>query len=197
MDARGRSEAPFAEPIAWRYVHCLFWFQVARCLLRGKSPPDQGGAGSADKRLATSSAIGDGPRMPSNRIIASCRIGTWCCIVLLAVLSLVPADEMVRTGLPGGFEHFVAYFGSAAFAVAGYGRSRGSMQIIGSFWVYAALLEYLQRFSPGRHSSIEDFAISAVGALCGGLAVTLFWRRVVKADGSWPAPFGRPELRDK
>jgi VanZ family protein len=135
--------------------------------------------------------------MPASRIIASCRIGTWCCIILLAVLSLVPAEEMVRTGLPGGFEHFVAYFGSAAIAMAAYGRSRGSIQIIGGFWVYAAMLEYLQRFSPGRHSSIEDFAISAVGALCGGLAVTLVRHRLAQACGRWAAPFGRPELRDK
>ena len=135
--------------------------------------------------------------MPANRIIASCRIGTWCCIILLAVLSLVPAEEMVRTGFPGGFEHFVAYFGSAAIAMAAYGRSRGSIQIIGGFWVYAAMLEYLQRFSPGRHSSIEDFAISAVGALCGGLAVTLVRHRLAQPYGRWAAPFGRPELRDK
>jgi VanZ family protein len=151
----------------------------------------------AAKRLATGSAIGHRSQMTANRLIVSCRIATWCCIVLLAVLSLVPAEEMVRTGFPGGFEHFVAYFGSAAIAMAAYGRSRGSIQIIGGFWVYAALLEYLQRFSPGRHSTIEDFAVSAFAALCGGLAVTLFWRRVVNADGSWPAPFGRPKLRDK
>jgi VanZ family protein len=135
--------------------------------------------------------------MPASLITASCRVGTWCCLVVLAVLSLLPVEEMVRTGFPGGVEHFVAYFGSAAIAMAGYGRSRGGLQIVGGFWIYAGILEYLQRFSPGRHSTIEDFAVSAVGALCGGLAITLFWRRVVKADGSWPAPFGRPELRDK
>jgi hypothetical protein len=43
------------------------------------------------------------------------------------------------------------------------------MQIIGGFWVYAGILEYLQHFSPGRHPSIADFAASALGALCGGL----------------------------
>jgi VanZ family protein len=115
--------------------------------------------------------------MPARFIIASSRAGTWCCIVVLAVLSLLPAEEMVRTGFPGGVEHFVAYAGSAAFAMAGYGRSRGSLQIVGGFWVYAAMLEYLQHFSPGRHPAIEDFALSAAGALCGGLAVTLFCRR--------------------
>ena len=148
-------------------------------------------------RLARGSAIGDVARMPASFIIASSRIGTWCCIVVLAVLSLLPADEMVRTGFPGGAEHFVAYAGSAAIAMAGYGRSRGSVQIIGGFWVYAAMLEYLQHFSPGRHPAIEDFALSAAGALCGGLAVALFWRRFSETHRRWPAPFGRPGLHDK
>jgi VanZ family protein len=62
--------------------------------------------------------------------------------------------------------------------MAGYGASRGGFQIIGGFWVYAGLLEYLQHFSPGRHPSIVDFAASALGALCGGLASALLWRRL-------------------
>jgi hypothetical protein len=70
---------------------------------------------------------------------------------------------MVRTGLPGRLEHFVAYAGSAAIAMAGYGMSRGGKQIIGGFCVYAAILEYLQHFSPGRHPAIGDFAASALG----------------------------------
>jgi VanZ family protein len=61
--------------------------------------------------------------------------------------------------------------------MAGYGVSRGGMQIIGGFWAYAVILEYLQHFAPGRHPSIADFAASAVGALCGGLASALLWRR--------------------
>jgi len=27
------------------------------------------------------------------------RLSAWCCVVLLAVLSLLPAEEMVRTGV--------------------------------------------------------------------------------------------------
>jgi VanZ family protein len=108
--------------------------------------------------------------------MASLRVLTWCCVSLLAILSLLPAQAMVRTGLPGRLEHFVAYAGSAAIAMAGYGASRGGMQIIGGFWVYAAILEYLQHFSRGRHPSIADFAASAFGALCGGVAVVLLWR---------------------
>ncbi len=46
---------------------------------------------------------------------------TWCCVALLAFLSLLPAQDMARTGFPGEVEHFAAYAGSAAIAVAGYG----------------------------------------------------------------------------
>jgi VanZ family protein len=114
--------------------------------------------------------------MPASLVNTSLRVLTWCCVILLAILSLLPAEEMVRTGLPGRLEHFLAYAGSAAVAMAGYGASRGGMQIIGGFWVYAGILEYLQHFSPGRHPAIEDFAASALGALCGGLIVALLWR---------------------
>jgi VanZ family protein len=116
--------------------------------------------------------------MRASLVDTSLRVLTWCCVILLAILSLLPDQQMVRTGLPGRLEHFVAYAGSAAIAMAGYGASRGVMQIIGGFWVYAAILEYLQHFSPDRHPAIEDFAASALGALCGGLAIALLWRRL-------------------
>jgi len=61
--------------------------------------------------------------------------------------------------------------------MAGYGASRGVSRIIGGFWMYAGILEHLQHFSPGRHPSIEDFAASPLGALCGGLAVAFLPRR--------------------
>jgi len=85
--------------------------------------------------------------------------------------------EIVRTHLSAQLEHFLAYAGAAAIAMAGYGSSRGNIRIIGGLWIFAGVLEYLRLFSPGRHPSIEDFAASAFGALCGGLAVALLWRR--------------------
>jgi VanZ family protein len=91
----------------------------------------------------------------------------------------MPAQNMVRTGLPGQLEHFVAYAGSASIAVAGYGR-RVAVRIIGLFWVYAAFLEYLQHFSPDRLPSIADFSASALGASFGGLFAALLSRRLLK-----------------
>ena len=82
---------------------------------------------------------------------------------------------MVRSVLPGPLEHFVAY---AGVAVAGYGPSRGRVRIIGALCVYAGILEYIRHFSPGRHPSIGKFTGSALGVLCGGLAMVLLWRRL-------------------
>jgi VanZ family protein len=106
------------------------------------------------------------------------RILTWCCIILLALLSLLPAQDMMRTGLPGQLEHCAAYAGAVSVAVAGYGWRRRALRIIGLFWIYAGCLEYLQNFSPGRHPSIADFAVSALGALVGGLSTVLLARLV-------------------
>jgi VanZ family protein len=61
--------------------------------------------------------------------------------------------------------------------MAGYGARRGVARIIGGFWVYAGVLEYLQHFLPGQHPAIEDFAASGLGGLCGGLVMALLWRR--------------------
>jgi len=106
------------------------------------------------------------------------RLLTWVCVVLLGVLSLLPLEEIeaVRTDLPGQIEHIIAYAGSTAIAVGGYGLNRGAARIIGCFWLYAATLEYLQNFSPGRNPALVDFAASALGTLCGGVAVVLLWR---------------------
>ena len=107
------------------------------------------------------------------------RFLTWICVGLLALLSLIPAEAigLVRTDLPGQAEHIIAYAGATAIATAGYGLNRGAAQIIACFWLYAAVLEYLQNFSPRRNPAVIDFAASAFGALCGGVAVVILWRR--------------------
>jgi VanZ family protein len=114
---------------------------------------------------------------PMRPVQTSFRTLTWCCVILLAILSLLPAEDMMRTGMPSKFEHFLAYAGSASIAIAGYGRL-GSVRVIGLFWMYASVLEYLQHFSRGRHPSVDDFAASALGAFIGGLAAALLMRRL-------------------
>jgi len=114
--------------------------------------------------------------MRAGLLRTSLRFLTGVCVGLLGLLSLLPGQDMVRTGFPGPLEHFAAYAGSGAIALAGYGLNRGAVRVIGSLWVYAGILEYLQQFSPGQNPALVDFAASAFGALCGGVAVFLLWR---------------------
>ena len=87
-------------------------------------------------------------------------------MVLLAVLSLLPAEGMVRTGIGGRIEHVVAYAGTAFLAGHGY-RARGLGRIAAMLVAYAAGLELLQDFSPGRRSAIGDWLASSGGVLLG------------------------------
>ena len=96
--------------------------------------------------------------MRADLLRTTLRVLTWVCVVVLAVLSLTPGEEIepLRTDLPGLVEHIIAYAGSGAIAVAGYGLNRSPVPIIGWFWLYAAVLEYLQNFSPGRNPALKS-----------------------------------------
>ena len=56
--------------------------------------------------------------------------------------------------------------------------------MIGGFWMYAAILEYLQHFSPGRHPACEDFAASALGRCAAGSSLPCF-------GGAYPSSRGQ------
>jgi VanZ family protein len=109
---------------------------------------------------------------------------TWYHVIVLAVRSLLPARDMIRTSRLGEVEHPVAYAGSPTIAIVGYRQRRGSARIVGSYRVYAGILEFLQHFSPGRHPSISDVAVSAIEAFFGGFAAAPLARRVLKGAHS-------------
>lgn len=145
-------------------------------------------ASCGEKRLARRAGADNVKSMRASLVMTTLRVLTWCLIVLLAALSLLPvrafaalsllpAIKMVRGVVPAPVGHFVAYAMAGALTMAVYFRRRSAMQIIGGFCLYAGVLEYLQHFSPGRYPSIVSFIGSALGALCGGLAVVLIWRR--------------------
>src|SRR3990170_4595146 len=101
---------------------------------------------------------------------AATRLAAWVCIVAIAILSLVP--KIARTELGGHAEHVLAYAGTAYIVAMAYSE-RGTVQILFAFLAYAGVLEFLQRFSPGRTSSFEDFMFSAAGVLVGMVASVL------------------------
>jgi VanZ family protein len=128
--------------------------------------------------LAKSAKHAKPPYMRPGLIRTTLRVLAWLCVVVLAVLSLAPGEEIEprRTDLPGQVEHIIAYAGSGAIAVAGYGLNRSPVRVVGWLWLYAGVLEYLQNFSRGRTPALADFAASAFGTLCGGVVVVVLWR---------------------
>ena len=102
---------------------------------------------------------------------------TWLCLFALAVLSEMPASHMVRTPASGWLEHVAAYSGTAFIAACAY-RTRCSLPAIaGALVGYAALLEILQTWSPGRTPSATDLFASSAGIVIGTLAAAVAGRR--------------------
>lgn len=103
------------------------------------------------------------------------RIAAWLCVALLAYLSLIPAEFEIRTGAPGGFEHMVAYCGTALLFGLGYPGS--SRRIAFGLICYGGIMEALQSIPPDRHPSIYDALSSGTGAVLGTLIAMLLAKR--------------------
>ncbi len=111
------------------------------------------------------------------------RIAAWTCVLLLAILSLLPGQDMMRTNVGGHVEHAIAYTGSSFFAVLAYASRLSAGWPAAGLIGYAGVLEFLQRYSPGRHSGVDDFLASSAGVLIGlaaALLIRTLWRMTVK-----------------
>jgi hypothetical protein len=69
------------------------------------------------------------------------RVAAWACVALLAVLSWLAADEMVRTGVDGRLEHVVACMGTMLFVSAAYALRLALLHLIAMLTGYAGVLE--------------------------------------------------------
>ena len=93
------------------------------------------------------------------------------CLIVAAILALLPADLMRRTALGGHAEHVIAYLGTAILMGLAFPRGpRLTVQCV-LLTMYASALEAGQLYSPGRHASFQDLAFSAAGIVIGGVLV--------------------------
>jgi VanZ family protein len=106
----------------------------------------------------------------------------WLGAVAIMILSLVPGEWRPHVLEDKHWEHFDAYFTTgAAFALA-Y-RSERSRVIVGiSLSLLAAVLEFAQRWIPGRDSSPVDWTVSSLGAVAGitSVFVSLWVSRAIQ-----------------
>jgi len=114
------------------------------------------------------------------------KVAQVSCIIALAILAWMPADDMPRTTLGGHAEHFIAWLGTAmVFGLASRPTALFSPQCL-LLTFYAAALECGQLYAPGRQASFHDFAFSAAGVLLGTALVWLAHRCWLRG-GSRPA----------
>jgi VanZ family protein len=96
------------------------------------------------------------------------RADAWLCIVAIGIISLLPAANFspVRTSIGGHAEHLLTYAATTLvtlFAYLEHSRFKIGLSLI----AYAAVLEYLQRYSPVRPLGAADLAFSTTGVIFG------------------------------
>lgn len=106
------------------------------------------------------------------------------CAVGLGILSLWPADELMRLGaahVNDKVGHFSGYLLLAGLLGSGWPR-RPLWQIWGATFLFGLLIEYAQSCTPSRQFEVLDMVANGAGAL---LAVTVLWiwrwRRAARA----------------
>jgi len=96
-------------------------------------------------------------------------------LAALAILSLLPRDQMTRTEIDGWIEHALAYGGTMGLLAIGHaGRIAPACAAL---IAYAGLLEIAQFLAPGRSPGTRDFLAGAAGALSVAIAAAAIRRR--------------------
>ncbi len=95
------------------------------------------------------------------------RQGAVALAIVFAVLSLLPREYAVSSGLGDKVEHIAAYALLTFLAVPGW-KERTSPWVIGLIIIgYGGLLEILQSIAPGRDSSWLEIVANCLGVILG------------------------------
>jgi VanZ family protein len=97
------------------------------------------------------------------------RIATWCALLMIIFLSVVPGNLRPHVIADKHIEHFAAYFITGCLSALAYPRPRQLFLSCPLLSACAAILELVQLEIPGRTSSITDFTVSTCGACLGPL----------------------------
>jgi len=93
----------------------------------------------------------------------------WSCVLIIVVLSWLPASELVRTGVNPRVEHGFAYTWAGIFLSFGYSGRRPIFQLLLGLAALACAMELGQFVVEGRHPAVLDALASASGGVLGSL----------------------------
>lgn len=138
-------------------------------------------------------------RLLTNRLIHRCipmRARVKKALPLLAiaaiiVLSLVPGQLQVRTGVSRHLEHFAAYFAVAGVLAFVWGQALLGLFSIGVLLMgLAAAMELAQVVVPGRTARLSDLAASDLGVAAGLVAMWIVLRLLPFINRAMPVRRG-------
>jgi VanZ family protein len=89
----------------------------------------------------------------------------WVLVVGILILSIVPPDSRVVTDVPRPLEHLAVFLLTGLAFVFGY-PGRYLVQFV-ALSLFAAAIELLQVWVPGRHARLSDFIAGFAGVILG------------------------------
>jgi VanZ family protein len=102
------------------------------------------------------------------------RASAWLLLLVIVVLSLVPASQRPTTSVTHFGEHFWIFF--AVGLAFGIGYAKGWWILTVGLTAFAGAIELAQLAVPGRHARASDFFVDAAAACVGiGLSCLASW----------------------
>jgi VanZ family protein len=108
----------------------------------------------------------------------------WLLLSGVVGLSIVPPDYRLVTGLPHNLEHFAIFLLVGLLFGLGYPYRYLVQGVV--LFLFAATVELVQVWVPGRHARISDLVASVLGLLVGLGLASISVRLARRGDGQGP-----------
>lgn len=129
-------------------------------------------------------------RQAKDSATLAARTTGWFLVIVITVLSLVPASLRPETGVPHKLEHF-AIFVLTGFAF-GIGYNRKLFLVILSLVLFTGATELAQFLVPSRHPRLMDFVVDGIAVCIGAVAGKMIAHKLGNEPSS---SFGRMNPR--
>jgi VanZ family protein len=112
------------------------------------------------------------------------QVAAWLLVLAIVYLSVVPPEYRISTNLPQPLEHFLIFLLAGLAFGLGYPYHYPAQSV--ALGLFAAGIELVQVWGPGRHSRLSDLVVGFLGSVW-ELAWPMFqrdWQGAVRRYGA-------------